>query len=144
MERIGGIQMKKVALFLLVVVFIAACGKGSYQDLRSVMEEFLTAQEAYVEGMENVQSPEDLAATMNNFADAIEKIGPKMKEMTEKYPEIMKENEMPESLKDLDERGKALQARMQNLSQEKFNEYISDEKVLEAAQRMGKAFQSMM
>ena len=125
--------MKKVALFLLVVVFIAACGKGSYQDLRSVMEEFLTAQEAYVEGMENVQSPEDLAATMNNFADAIEKIGPKMKE-----------NEMPESLKDLDERGKALQTRMQNLSQEKFNEYISDEKVLEAAQRMGKAFQSMM
>ena len=136
--------MKKIALFLLVVVFIAACGKGSYQDLRGVMEEFLVAQEAYVDGMENVQSAEDLAATMNNFADDIEKIGPKMKAMTAKYPEIMKEKEMPEALKDLDERGKALQARMQNLSQEKFNKYISDEKVLEAAQRMGKAFQSMM
>jgi len=136
--------MKKLALFLLVVVFAAACAKGNYQDVKGVMEEFLNAQENYITGLEKVENAEDYAAVTDSFAASIEVVGPKMKGMTEKYPEIFEEDNVPEALKDVDERGRALQERSMSIDQSKFAKYMSDEKVMAALQRMQSAFMSMM
>lgn len=136
--------MKKIMFLLVAVVLVAGCAKKGYSDIREVMNGMLDAQEAYMDGLANAESAEDVAAAMNTLADNMEKIGPEIKKLTEKYPEIMKENKMPDELKDINERQAKLQENAKNIPMEKIGAFMSDEKVMAAAQRIGQAMQTMM
>ena len=56
----------------------------------------------------------------------------------------MKENKMPDELKNINERQAKLQENAKNIPMEKIGAFMSDEKVMAAAQRIGQAMQTMM
>ncbi len=136
--------MKKILFVVFAVLLAAGCAKTGYDDIRTVMNDMLDAQEAYVDMLVSAESADDVAAGMDALAKDMETIGPKIKELTEKYPDIMKNNQLPEELKDINERQAALQEKSKEISMEKIGQFMNDPKVMEAANRMGEAMRKMM
>jgi hypothetical protein len=129
--------MRKI--FSLVVVgllfFIYACGGGG-DNPESVMDEYFGAFEAFINDIESANSADEIVAGLNNMADAMQKLKPRMEAMQKKYPELkgMKEGKMPEKFKKYEERLKELMPKMMGLFG-KIAQYGSDPKVVEAQKK---------
>ncbi len=137
--------MKKVILILTVAVIImglSACGGDKYAEAKKLMNQYADATEAYVADLEKVASADDAANALNKYADEMEKLGPKMKALGEKFPELKNQKEPPAEMKaEIDRIGAAMQKMIPAM--QKAGQYMMDPKVQEAQQRFTKAMQSM-
>ncbi|MBC2717353.1 MAG: hypothetical protein HF978_18770 [Desulfobacteraceae bacterium] len=135
--------MKKTVLVLLsflMLVFIGCSGK--YSDAVEVNEEFLDVMIDYLEGLDKADSAGKVAASMNKFADRMAVLGPKMKKISEKYPELKDENSQPEEFKELRKKGDAMEKKFAG-SFMKTMKYMNDPEVQKAQQRLSAAMQTM-
>jgi len=142
MNKSTGGNMKRVLSVLVVVglVFIYACGGGG-DDPKSVMKDFLDTFEGYIDGMAKVESADDLVAVTESAIAKFEKLAPRMKAVTEKYPELKKMRpggRMPEQFKEFEDRMKELGTKMFS-SMGKLMKFMNDPKVKEAQRKLQKA-----
>ncbi len=138
--------MKKINKLVVIVIvflgFVWGCGQGKYDDVVEVNDRFISVVQNYIDGLNKAQTGEEVAKAMNKYAYAFKKLGPKMKEINEKYPELI-------TAKDLSEKVKQSQAKATQIGMDfassfmKVMQYMTDPDVVEAQKRMGDAMRSV-
>jgi phage shock protein A len=133
--------MKKLFSLLLVGLFLLAyaCGGGG-DDPKSVMNDYFDAMDEFLSDMEKAASADEVVAALNEAADTLKKLKPRMMALEEKYPELknMGQGKLPEEFKEIEERMKKLMPKMMGLFG-KIAKYAADPKVIEAQKRMQEA-----
>jgi type I site-specific restriction-modification system R (restriction) subunit len=120
---------------LLVIAFLANGCAGKYADIKKAQGDFSKQTEAYVAQLEKADTAKAVAKAVNNYADALEKVWPQMRKLSEKYPELQdKENppkELEATLKEAEAAGQKMASSFMKLMP-----YMSDPDVQKAQQRL--------
>jgi hypothetical protein len=85
---------------LAVFLLIAGCA-GKYDDAKKANKEYMALVQGYIDDLDKTESAQDAAKAINRFADGMEALWPKMKALSEKYPELKDPNNIPEELKEM-------------------------------------------
>lgn len=101
-----------VLLFIGLLLSYGEYSKGNvsfsqeenYEDAKLVLKVLAVSIEDFVENMNKVDQPEDIAKVLDNFAESMKGLVPKFNEIIEKYPEFKEEDTHPEELKPLFQR----------------------------------------
>ena len=137
-------MVKKLMLFLILICltpFFSNCG-GKYDDAVSLNGEFVEVMGDYVEDLDKADSAKTVAAAMNNFADKMEDLGPRLKEMAQKYPELNDPKNLPDELRASQKKSEELGRQMAG-SMMKMMQFMTSPEVQAAQQRMSQAMGSM-
>ena len=137
--------MKKVALFAVVGLILFAgvvYGGGKYAKIKPLIEKMAVSFEKFVTDMEKAANADAVVAALDTFADVMKGLGPKMRDIVKKYPELKDEKTHPEELKSLlkkiDELGKKMFGVMGKIQQ-----FVNDPKVKKANERFMAAMATM-
>ena len=132
--------MKKmiIVLFLslLTMSFLIIGCSAKYSDAEKVSEEYIDLMEGYIADLEKVGNAKDVVRAMNKFADGMEDLLPRMKKLSEKYPELKDKSNLPEELKKTQERAGEMGLKMAG-SMMKLMPYMMDPEVQKAQNRLG-------
>jgi hypothetical protein len=122
---------------LAVSFLIAGCG-GKYADAKKVNQEYMGLVQGYVDDLDKTESAKDAAKAINRFADGMEDLWPKMKALSEKYPELKDRNNVPEELKEMQAEAAEVGKKM-GRSMMKLMPYMNDPDVQKAQKRLQEA-----
>ncbi|MCD4655565.1 hypothetical protein K8T06_16715 [bacterium] len=123
-------------LSLLTISFlIIGCG-GKYSDAEKIYGEYVVAIEKYVTNLEKADNAKEVAKAVNKFADDMEDLMPRMKKLSEKYPELKDTSNPPEELKETQARADEMGMKMAG-SMMKMMPYMKDPEVRKAQERLG-------
>jgi hypothetical protein len=137
-------QLIALALAAAMIMTMGlSCGRDKYKDAVSVHAAFADAMTAYYNQMEKADSAQAVADALDAFAAKVEKIGPQMKAMSKKYPELKDPKNQPKAMKVIRKRTAALGEKMGDLMM-KIMQYRNDPKVKAAQMRVQKAMGLMM
>jgi len=118
-----------------VGVFLIAGCAGKYADAKKVNKEYMALVQGYVDDLEKTETAQDAAKAINRFADGMEGLWPKMKALSEKYPELKDRNNIPEELKEMQAEAAEVGKKMGN-SMMKLMPYMQDPEVQKAQKRL--------
>jgi hypothetical protein len=90
------VKFKFFALAAAFVLLVAGCSGGKYAEEKTVMSAATKAMETLNSSMTSAGTPEEVAKVVNTFTGSLEKVLPKLKELTTNHPEW--ENEPPKEL----------------------------------------------
>jgi len=137
--------MKKMLMCAVAgaVILVAGCGGGKYADVKKVMKEMNTANAEATAALEKAATGKEVAAALNVYTDSMAKQMPKMKELSDKYPEL-KNPTPPEELKPLQEESAAIGKKFGEAMTKQMMKYMNDADVKAAMERMGKVMQEGM
>jgi hypothetical protein len=125
-----------IACVLTVSFLIIGCG-GKYSDAEKLNMEFVELMEEYIADLDKADNAKDVAKAMNNYADGMEDLWPKMQKVAEKYPELKDKSNPPEELKESQQKANEVSQKMAG-SMMKTMQYMRDPEVRKAQQRLGK------
>jgi hypothetical protein len=125
-----------MAVCLLALLLVTGCG-GKYSDVEKTNKEYVEIVENYIAALDKADDSKSVVKAMNNFSDELEALWPKMRELADKYPELENEENLPEELKESQQRAEEVGVRMAT-SFMKLMKYMDDPEVLAAQERMGK------
>ena len=127
---------------MVMMGFVWGCGQDKYSDMMEVNDQYISVTQTYIDQLNKARTGKDIATAMNKFADEFKKLAPEMKKLSEKYPELMNEEDLPQKLKE--SQAKATQIGMDlAASFMKIMPHMSDPQVVEAQKRMGEVMQAM-
>ena len=119
---------------LVVLSLIAGCA-GKYADAKKVNKEYMALIQGYIDDLDKTENAQDAAKAINRFADGMQDLWPKMKALSEKYPELRDRENVPEELKEMqteaEEVGKKMGSAMMKLMP-----YMQDPEVQKAQKRL--------
>lgn len=126
--------------FLSTAVFIVgliACGGGGgkYGEVTKIMEKSAKIMDNFVSNVEKADSGKEVAAAINSFADEMEKMKPKMKELEQKYPELKNQSNPPAELAPIMKKSQDMWQRM-GAAMMKIGQYRNDPEVKKAQDRL--------
>ena len=128
-----------VCLILLVVLI--GCGGSRYADVIKLNQEYIGLIETYVADIDKAGSAKAVAKAMNKYADGLEKVWPRMKAVSEKYPELKDKNNPPEEIKASQKEAESWGMKM-GATFRKVMPYMSDPDVKKAQERISAIMQS--
>ena len=133
-------HLKKLSMiiflsFLTASFLIIGCG-GKYSDAKKLNEELLDIMEDFIADIEKADNAKDAAKAINRYADGLEDLWPRMKEISEKYPELVDKSNPPEELKECQERADEMSKEMAGGAM-KLMVYMKDPEVRKAQERLG-------
>lgn len=131
-----------VAWVVLALVFLSVGCGGKYSDIIKLNKEFAKLMEAYVTAMEKVAGPKDAAAAINDFADGMEPLVPRMKAVHKKYPEFKGSETLPKEVEQSQQETEAIGRRYAE-SFMKMMPYMADPEVQVAQMRLSKVMSQM-
>jgi len=121
-------------LCVMAMAMILSCG-GKYSDAIKYNKQHIHLTERYVADLDDADNAAEVAKAMNTYADELEELWPKMKEVSEKYPELRDTKNQPKEMQALrqeaDEMGKRFAASMM-----KIMPHMGDSEVRKAQQRI--------
>ncbi len=126
---------------LAMAMAVSACS-GKYSDAIEVNTEFGEAAEAYIDGLNKSKNADEVAEAIDAFAETMENLGPRMKEIADKYPELKDPDNLPEELKQSREKVDAMGMKIGG-AVFKTMKYMNNPKVMAAQKRMQKAMTKM-
>lgn len=93
--------MKKIILAVVVVLFVfgSFVYGGKYDEAKPLLDEMIKATTAFIAAMEKAGDAKGVSAALDDNTAAMQKIGPKVKKLLAKYPELKDEKTHPEALK---------------------------------------------
>jgi uncharacterized protein YjgD (DUF1641 family) len=122
-------------LCALSVLFLIAGCAGKYADAKKVNKEYMALVQGYVDDLGKTETAQDAAKAINRFADGMEALWPKMKALSEKYPELRDRNNVPEELKEMQAEAAEVGKKM-GTSMMKLMPYMQDPEVQKAQKRL--------
>ena len=128
------VRLMLVLLVLAVALLISGCG-GKYADAKKVNKEYMEVVQRYIDDLGKAEEAKDAAKAINRFADGMEELWPKMKALSEKYPELKDRNNPPEELKEMQAQAQEMGKKMGN-SMMKVMPYMTDPEVQKAQKRL--------
>lgn len=129
-------RLMTVAVCVLALVLVTGCG-GKYSDVEKINEEYVGIVEGYIADLDKADDADEVVKAMNSFTDDLEVLWPKMRELADKYPELENEEDLPEELKESQDRAEEVGAKMAT-SFMKIMKYMDNPDVMAAQERMGK------
>ena len=138
--------MKKEAvipflILLLLGLVVISCGGGKYADVIKLNQEYIGLLETYVADIDKAGNAQSVAKAMNKYADGLEKVWPRMKAVSEKYPELKDKENPPEELKASQQEAEAWSMKM-GASFQKIMPYMNDPDVKKAQVRISAVMRS--
>jgi hypothetical protein len=129
--------MKKnlVMLLSLVLLFGVACSGGKYGDIKDALNDLIDMQEEYINTIQKAQAASDVASAINRYADRFIQIKPRLESFEQKYPELKKQKEPPEELKESFEKLTKSAERLATASMTMLK-YLNDPEVQKATERL--------
>jgi len=121
---------------LLAAIVVSGCG-GKYGDVKKLQGEFGEATEAYVADLEKADDAKSVAKAMNSFADEMEVLWPKMRAISEKYPELEDQENPPKELEASQAEAEAAGKKMAGTFM-KIMPHMTNAEVRDAQERLGK------
>ncbi len=137
--------MKKLLLVGLLSVFIlglVSCGGG---DAKSVLRDYINSMKSFGEDMNSADNAAEVAKALNDYSDNMESLIPKMKALSDKYPELKKmgsNSKLPEEFKEFETEMQEVATKMMGAFM-KMSKYAADPKVAEANKRFMKTMQGL-
>jgi len=122
-------------LCALAVLFLVAGCAGKYADVKKVNKEYMGLVQGYVDDLDKTENAQDAAKAINRFADGMEDLWPKMKALSEKYPELKDRNNLPEELKEMQTEAAEVGKKMGGVMM-KLMPYMQDPEVQKAQKRL--------
>ncbi len=122
-------------LCALAVSFLIAGCAGKYDDAKKANKEYMGLVQGYVDDLDKSESAQDTAKAINRFADGMEVLWPKMKALSEKYPELKDRNNIPEELKEMQAEAAEVGKKMGS-SMMKLMPYMQDPEVQKAQKHL--------
>ncbi len=133
---------KAIIIVMVLLVAIVGCGQDKYDELVSYNNQFVEITRDYIDGLNSAQNAEEVAKAMNKYSDEFSVLIPKMQKINEKYPGLLTQKDLPESV--VQSQAEATKVGMEFASSfMKTMKYITDPKVAEAQQKMGQMMQSL-
>ena len=120
---------------LAVLLLIAGCTGSKYADAKKVNKEYMALVQGYIEDLDKTENAQDAAKAINRFADGMKALWPKMKALSEKYPELKDQNNIPEELKEMQAEAAEVGKKMGS-SMMKLMPYMQDPEVQKAQKRL--------
>ncbi len=99
-------------------------------------DEYINLVQTYISDLEKADSAKACAKAIDQFADRLDTLWPKMKKLSEKYPELKDRNNIPEELKDSQKKAEDVGKQM-GQSFMKLMPYMKDPEVQAAQKRLG-------
>lgn len=128
-------KTKKWLIFVCAAAFIAgslSCGGGGkYGDVKKMLTNSNKVLEAFIEDMGKADSAEQVANILTDFNKAMGKLMPEMRLLEEKYPELLKGQEIPPELGEAGQKSMELWTQFPNALQQ-VQQYAENEKVQKA------------
>ncbi|MFP4445075.1 MAG: hypothetical protein ACLFPD_02355 [Desulfosudaceae bacterium] len=136
-------MLRKIAVMagLGVLICLIGCG-GKYSDVIEVNQKFIQLMSAYVKAVDKVDNAGDAAAAINELADGMEKLSPRMKDLQKKYPELRTAEDLPEEIQ-MSEQEMETVSRDFGASFMKLAPYTSDPEVQQAQQRLSQVMSGL-
>ena len=120
---------------LAASLLIAGCTGSKYADAKKVNKQYMALIQGYIDDLDKTENAQDAAKAINRFADGMQDLWPKMKALSEKYPELKDRDNVPEELKEMqteaEEVGKKMGSAMMKLMP-----YMQDPEVQKAQKRL--------
>lgn len=139
-------KMRAVLALMALVMLLAACGGGADAGPKATMEKVAVVMENLANSMEKADSAASVAAALNAYTDAMEKLIPEMKAVNEKHPELKtmgKEGgEIPAEYKEVVDRMTKAGEKM-GTSMMKLGQFYADEAVQAAQKRFTEVMAKM-
>ena len=139
-------MLKNLAAGIMMVALLALCacggGEADYSDAIEVNRDFIDAMKVYLDDIDAAQSGSAMAGAINSYADRMEALAPRMKEIAQKYPSWKDRAKMPEAMKPLAEEAEVLAKRLAG-SMMKAMQYAQDPEVQAAQQRFIQSMANM-
>lgn len=129
-----------IRLCCVLLVFTFACG-GKYSDAVEVQEDFIGLAGDFVDAMDSADSADKVATAMNNYADVLEDLMPRVREINEKYPELRNPDKVPEKFEQTAEEHQAVTQQVGS-SFMKAMPYMSSPEVRQTQERIIVAMQT--
>ena len=128
--------MKKIFLMFVAgaVLFAGLVYGGKYDEVLPLMDEMVKGFEQFVNALEKAGSADAVAAALNGYSDFMTKISPKIKELSQKFPELDKDENTPEELKPFKDKMDKLSQKLAGLFA-KIQQYLQDPVVEKAYKR---------
>ena len=123
-------------LCLVVLACLLSGCAGKYADVKKLNTKFVALTETYVADMDVANDAKAVARAMNRYADDLEKIWPRMTELSEKYPELQDKSDPPEALKESQQEAEAVGRKMGGTFM-KVMPFMNDPDVKKAQERLG-------
>ena len=119
---------------LAVLLLIAGCA-GKYADAKKVNKEYMALIRGYIDDLDKTENAQDAAKAINRFADGMQDLWPKMKALSEKYPELRDRDNVPEELRELQAEAEEVAKKMGS-AMRKLMPYMQDPEVQKAQKRL--------
>lgn len=134
---------KRLVLSVLCAVFVLTVGCGEkYGDAIDVREDFINLMSRYIDDIDKADNAKAVASAMNNYADGVAKLAPRIREINKKYPELKDPDNQPEEFQKATKAQEEVMARFGSTFM-KTMPYMNDPEVRQAQQRITLAMQSM-
>jgi hypothetical protein len=135
--------MKKLFSVLAVgiLVFSYACGGGG-SDPKSVMKDMLSIMDDFFVDMDKADNADHIVAAIDKYSSRMKELIPRLKQLKEKYPELLNMKEVPPEFKEFEEKFKEMQPKFMGLMG-KLMKYATDPKVQAAQKKMMEAMKAM-
>jgi hypothetical protein len=137
------VRLKQRGWMILTVLglFLAgmlACGSGGgeYGDLKKTMEDASKVMETLIEEMDQAEDGKAVAYALNNFADELAVLQPKMGELLKKYPELQNPEDLPPEIREIVEKVETFEREKLTGVFMKATKYGSDPDVAQAMQKI--------
>ena len=135
--------MKKIFSVLVVGILVLsyACGGGG-DDPKSVVKDFLAVMDDLVVDVEKADNADDIVSAIDKYADGMKKLIPRLKQLKDKFPGLMKSKTLPPEFKEFEAKFNEMQPKMMAVFG-KMMKYAADPKVQAAQAKMMEAMKSM-
>ncbi len=120
---------------LLVLAVLTMLGCGKYSDAIQLNRQYIDLMDQYLSDLDESGSAADVAKAMNDYADELEVLWPKMQAVSEKYPELKDRSNQPEEMKASQQEVEEVAKRFGS-SMMKVMPYMRDAEVRKAQKRL--------
>ena len=127
-------KTKKWLIIVGAAVFIAgtfSCGGDNYADVKKVLADGNKVLESFLDDMGKAESADQVANILTDFNKAMGKLMPEMRQLEEKYPELLKGQEIPPELGEVGQKSMELWKQFPNVLMQA-QQYADNEKVQKA------------
>ena len=131
--------MKKLCAGLLLLIFMvfAACsGGGKYGEVKSVMSDYIKANEDAAAALEKADTGQAVAKALEPYVEKMTKLSTKMESFDKKFPEL--KGEPPEELKELNKKFEESLNSFVGMLMPKIMQFVDDPDVKQAMEKFDK------
>ncbi len=124
---------------ILFAIAAAGCTKaGKYDELKSYMNEVITANEEYVTSLEKARNAKEVAEAITALGNRMGELNERSREIEKKYPELKSDEIKKNPPKELREEFARLEKMAQRLltASMKMMKYMDDPAVMKASREM--------